>query len=325
MKKIIIILIAICMLMGCSTNDNYIQLKETKKEMESLKIAIKQKENELLKLKDDMKNTTLLVEKLQNEVNISEEESYAKGFEYTICEAQPLESKAMLLKKSNLYSAPNMGAEIIEENIEGRVLVLYEVSTESGRWAYVKLQSKDVLGISPYGFVTSDLLNHDTPEVIIDHFSVSEDISIGMTFSEMKLLFGNNYIVLEDFYGDSVVFYFNEERYKHEVKRYATGVSNRESLENALICKFTFEFQQLSELQITSPHIKLISGISVGDSYQEVKTYCDVNYSEYTDSSYIFEKEKMLVYQMSEKITVIFGFDEPFGELIRIDIKKSGM
>lgn len=311
MKKGVIILIVTYMLMGCSINSNDIKLEEAR--------------IEILDLKDEMKNTTILVEKLQNKVNISEEEKSTKGIEYTICETQPLESKTMILEKSNLYSAPSIGAEIVEENIEGLLLVLYEVSTENGKWAYVKLQSKDMSGISPYGFVMSDLLSYEPPNAVIDPFAVTEDISIGMTFSEMKLLFRNNYIALKDFYDDSVVFYFDEERYNHEVKKYATGTSSRESLENALICKFTFEFQQLSELQITSPHIKLISGIGVGDSYKEVKTYCDLNYSEYTDSTYIFDEEKLLVYQMSEKATVMFGFDEPFGELTYIVINRNGM
>jgi hypothetical protein len=200
MKRVIIILIVTYMLMGCSINGNDIKLEEAR--------------NEILDLKDEMKNTTILVEKLQNKVNISEEEKSTKRIDYTICETQPLESKTMILEKSDLYSAPSIGAEIIEEYIEGRLLVLYEVNTENGKWAYVILKSKDKSGISPYGFVTSDLLSYEPPNAVIVPFAVTEDISIGMTFSEMKLLFGNNYIALKDFYDDSVVFYFDEERYK---------------------------------------------------------------------------------------------------------------
>lgn len=235
---------------------------------------------------------------------------------YSANKEQPLERKTMFLNNTSLYLYPDEGTDVIMSDIQGNIVVLFETTINEENWAYIK-STDNKFEHELFGFVKSKFLSDFNEALIIDRVRINPNISIGMTFDEMKLLYGRNYIALKDFYGDHYIFYFDEERYLHEVERFETGNSYRDSYEEALVCDFTNEYNQLSDIQITSSLIELDSGLSIGDRYEDIKSYCEKNYDRYIEN---YEENRMLIYYLNENILITFLFDEDFGIVTRIDI-----
>jgi hypothetical protein len=280
-----------------------------------------------LVIEEQLKVSNFEIEKLGSELTeIKSSEAHSEGDNedstnlytpFLANEVQPLEDKVMVLERTSLYLYPNKGADVIESNVQGNVIVLYETSIEEEKWVYIEFIDH-IYDSLIYGFVESKFLSESNENLIIDEVKVSENISIGMTFDELKLLYGRNYISLKDFYGDHVIFYFDEERYVNEVERFNTGDSYRASYEDALICNFSKEYNQLYSIQVTSPFIELSSGLSIGDSYNQVEIYYNQNYPKYTDDNYV---DQMPTYKLSDNVIITFFCDETKEKLTRFDIK----